>query len=106
MDTKQQHDLQKQIITYFESHDDATLVAFIELFVYHKGTKNTEISKLVEKFLVDNGLNDAYMNYIMDSREGDDKPLFKRSSFSQRIMIDAVSSALMNAAFNRLRRLV
>lgn len=101
MDDKQMLTLQKSILNYFENTSDDDFVAFIESFVYNKGTKKSSVSKMISKFLEDNGLTKAFMNYVSDQRNPDQ--YFKRASGSDITMIESIKWALLNVAFNRYR---
>ncbi len=102
----QQKMLQDLIIEYFKDTDNKTLVAFIESFVYHQPItdRNSNTSKLIEKFLKDNELELAYCNYMIDYVRGADA-MWLKSSGSQREMIDGIKQALLNLAFNRFRNI-
>lgn len=92
--------LQEQIMEYFKDTDDKTFIAPVG--------NNTKVSTLIETFLKDNGLSDAYVNYLLDLKDEDikehQKRFFNRSSLSQRDMIEKVKSAMLNASFNRFRK--
>lgn len=101
--------LQENIIEYFKDIDDKTFIALIDTFVYHSPIgDNKKISTLIDKFLKDNELGEAYLNYLCDLKDESTKDLhkhfFNRSSMSQRNMIENIKSALLNAAYNRFRK--
>lgn len=102
MTTEQQKQIQQHIIDYFKEYDNDVFVAIIDSFVYQeRATKN--VSEIIEKFLTDNQLTDAYVNYISDQK---DQKFFNRTSMSQGAMIDTIKTALLNASFNRLRKTI
>ena len=102
----QQHMLQELMFEYFKDTDNKTLVAFIDSFVYHQPItdRKSNISKLIEKFLKDNGLEIAYTNYLIDYVRKEEA-IWLKSSGSQREMIDGLKQALLNLAFNRFRNI-
>lgn len=94
---------------YFKDTDDKTFIALVETFVYQSPVgSNTKVSKLIEKFLQDNGLSEAYVNYLMDLKDENSKEyqkrFFNRSSMSQRDMIEKIQTSMLNACFNRFRK--
>src|SRR5258708_31175780 len=96
--------LQEQVMEYFKNTDDKTFIALIETFVYQSPVEdNTKVSELIEKFLKDNDLTEAYVNYLMDLKNVD-SGFFKHSSLSQRDMIEKIQFAMLNASFNRFRK--
>lgn len=101
-----QEQVQKIILNYFKDTDDKTLVAIIDSFVYNEPitdrTSNT--SKLIEKFIDDNGLTTAYVNYLSDLRNPT-KSFFSCSG-SERQMIQMVIEAMLSLSYNRFRRSV
>lgn len=101
MSKNQTLSIQEQILDYFKEYDDQTISHFIDSFVYYKPAYNDQISKLVEKFLEDNGITEAYLNYVSDARGDND--FFKRASGSQVDTINIVNQALLNLVYNRFR---
>ncbi len=93
--------VQSLIIEYFKDTDDKTLVTFIESFVYHLPASNENLSKMIDKFLEDNGLKIAYCNYITDLKNPD--RYLNLSSRSETNMIEDIKFAMLNLSFNRLR---
>lgn len=96
--------MQEIIIDYFEDIDDTTIALFIMGFLYHKPVSNTVVSKLIEKFLDDQGLTEVYLSYYVDLNNPN--RLFNRCSLSEYAIIQNISSALLNLSFNRFRDLV
>jgi len=92
--------LQKIIFDYFKDIDDATIVEIVNAFVYDVPNPKLGAGKLIEKFLEDNGLVDAHINYLYDKTDG--ASLFRRSSLSQSSMIENVKMSLLGLSFNRL----
>lgn len=92
-------EIQENLFEWFRDVDDRTLADFILVFVYDNSINNVKISKLVEKFLDENGLAMAYINYQHDMRKKESAWL--RSSYSERNMIEMVRSGLLSVSFNR-----
>lgn len=103
MDDKQLLTLQKLVIEYFKETSNETFVNIVDSLVYNQPNNNQKASKLIEKFLKDNGLEVAFINYMSDFRDQDNK-IFRRSSPSQITIIEGIKMALLNASFNRLRQ--
>lgn len=99
------HQLQQQVFDYFADEDDKTVVAFIESFSYHRPAQKAGVGKMIEKFLKDNDLEMAYLNYVSDFVDKK-STILMRSAPSQRSMIEDIKRALFNLAFNRLRNRV
>ncbi len=97
-------DIQEAIFDYFEDTDNKTLAALIDVFVFKKGTQDTNISKLCEKFMKDNDLIKATMNVHWDDTHPDQP--FLRSSLTERSILQQVNVALLTLAYNRFRRIV
>lgn len=108
MKSEQQVELQKQIIEYFKDVDDKTIRDVIESFVYFKGSNNNAVGELIQKFLKDNGLTMAFVNYCMDMKrvQNAEQIMFYRSSGSERDMIENIKVSLLNLAYNRFSALV
>lgn len=98
---KQGTRIQEIVTDYFENTDDETLVSIIESFVYHLPSEKEGISKIIEKFIEDNGLTEAYLHYLSDLRNP--KKSFFRSAESDLYMIQDIHHAFLNLSFNRLR---
>lgn len=98
--------VQELVLDYFKDMDDKIIVGVVESFVY--GTpisdKKTKTSAVLEKFLKDNGLEVAFINYMIDYR-GESK-YFHRASMSEIDMIEKVRNAMLNLSYNRFRALV
>ena len=92
-------EIQENLFEYFNDTDDNTLIKFIDSFVYHVGTSDIRISQLVEKFLDDNGLKQAHLNYVYDLRHP--KRYFNKSDLSQTEMLNQIRTGLLSLAFNR-----
>ena len=104
---KQLLDMQKIIIDYFEDTDDKTMISIIDSFVYGKSTKNNEASKLIESFIKDNGIETAFVNYMIDIKaKAEGNPMWLRSSYSERSIIEDIKLSLLNLSYNRFRNLV
>lgn len=101
----QAEEIQEIVIDYFKNVDDETMVHVINAFVYNKPTSQEHgVSELVEKFINDNGLKQAYVNYLIDIRRGA-TAYFLKSSGSELEIIEQVKIGLLNLAFNRFRKI-
>ena len=99
---KQLLELQRIVIDYFKDVDDKTIGCIIESFVYGKSTKNDKASKLIESFIKDNGIETAFINYMIDVKaKAEGKSLWLRSSYSERSIIEDIKISFLNLAFNR-----
>lgn len=94
-------ELQEDLLEYFKDMDNNTFAKVVTKLVYHQGDEDTRTSELVLKFLQDNGLEKAYMNYIYNMKQR-----YMIRDLSDVQMIENVKSALLSLAFNRFRRLV
>lgn len=97
--------IQKIILNYFRDIDNATLVSFIESFVYFQTNPPKHVGALLEKFLEDQDLTKAYPNYVLDIKAGKSQ-IILRSNGSDVDTINKISHALLNVCFNRLRDIV
>lgn len=98
--------IQELVIDYFKDMDDATVSAVVDSIVYITPItdRKSKISGIIEKFLEDNGLTKAYLNYVYDYRN--DSNFFNRASLSEVDMIENVKKAFLNLSYNRYRALV
>ncbi len=94
-------EIQENIFDYFKDTEDSVLIKFINCFVYNNSTTETEISKMIEKFLEDNGLVAVFCNYQLDLTEP--QSFFRRTTMSQAGMIDQIKQSLLSIAFNRFK---
>lgn len=94
-------EIQETLFDYFDKISDRVLVEFIDSFVYDRVNPSEETSKLIEKFLKDNGLEQAFINYQHDLNNPE--AFFRRSSWSQIDMMNNVRNGLLSLAFNRFR---
>lgn len=92
--------IQEIVADYFENTDNETLVSIIESFVYNLPAEKEGISKIIEKFIEDNELTTAYVNYLSDIKK---QKFFLSSAPSERYMIQDIKHAMLNLSFNRLR---
>lgn len=100
MTFEQQKAIQKQVTAYFKDVDDKTFIAIVDAFVYHEPpSASSKVGKIIDKFLIDNGIQNAYVNYVSDVR--DEKKMFYRSSMSDRVMIENINMAMLNESFHR-----
>jgi len=99
MKAEQQLQIQQQVLDYFIDTDDKTMSSIIKCFVYSESTEDDKISKLIDKFIKDNGLTQAFINHHIDLKNPDS--MWLRSSLSERDMIDQIHRAFLNLAFNR-----
>lgn len=98
--------IQEIVLNYFKDIDDATVSAVIDAIVYITPITNrkSKASEVIEKFLKDNGLEKAFLNYIHDYRS--ESKYFNRASLSEIEMIENVKKAFLNLSYNRFRVLV
>lgn len=94
--------IQKVVLEYFKEYDDDTFIQIVDAFVYSCPPKaKSKVGEIITKFIQDNGVEYAYINYVSDER--DQSKFFKRTSMSQAGMIQDLKTAFLNAAFNRFR---
>jgi hypothetical protein len=104
IEDKQFKSLQQQVLDFFKDENDDTFIQVVDSFCYGETTKNSKIGALISKFLKENDLEIAFVNYVSDYRSKDGgQRIFRRSSGSDITMIESVKLALMNVAFNRFR---
>jgi hypothetical protein len=98
--------VQELVLDYFKDMDDKIVVDVVDSFVYGSPITDTKskTSAVIEKFLKDNGLEKAYMNYMIDAR-GETK-FFLRATMSEVDMIEKVRNAMLNLSYNRFRAVV
>lgn len=106
MKREQEIQLQQIVLDYFIDVDDKTMSSIIKSFVYNEGTTDNKISLLINKFIDDNGLKTAFINYHIDLNKDPNKFHFYRSSGSELEMINTIKSAFLNLAFNRFAYLM
>jgi len=94
-------ELQEDLMEYFKDMDDKTFVEVVNIIVYQLGTSDSNMSKLAEKFLEDNGLGEAYLNYILEMKRP--SQFFSRHP-SDIKMIEDVNVSLLSLSFIRLKR--
>lgn len=99
--------VQEIVLDYFKNMDDKTVSDVVDSFVYHTPItdRKSKTSKIIEKFLKDNGLTKAYANYLSDYVDKESRYLM-RSSLSDVDMIEKVRNGMLNLVFNRFRSLV
>lgn len=98
-------EIQENLFEYFDNVEDKQFVDFVDAFVYDIPVKLEGSSKLIEKFLEDNDIQKAFLNYQLDLRNKE-KIIFFRSTMSQRTIIEQIKQALLSLAYNRFRNLV
>lgn len=96
-------EIQENLFEYFEDMDDKTFVAVVDKIVYHQGDEDIRTSKLAEKFLIDNGLKDAYLDYLIELKTPNS--YFRRNP-SGVDMIEKVKNSLLSVSQNRFRRVL
>lgn len=96
-------EIQEDLQEYFKDTDDKTFIAVCDVLVFHMSTNDSNISSLATKFLEDNGLNEAYVNYIVEM----DKPssLWLRH-VTDIEMIENIKRALLGLSYMRMRKYV
>jgi uncharacterized membrane-anchored protein YjiN (DUF445 family) len=98
--------VQELVLDYFKDMDDKTISEVVDSFVYATPItdRKSKTSKVLEKFLTDNGLVQAFTNYMIDYKNP--SRYFSRASMSEVDMIEKVRNAMLNLSFNRYRALV
>lgn len=98
--------IQEIVLNYFKDMDDKTVSAVIDAIVYLNPItdRKSKVSEVIEKFLKDNGLEMAFLNYMHDYR-GESK-YFYRASLSEVDMIEKIKKALLNLSYHRYRALI
>lgn len=96
--------LQEIVFDWFKDYDDKTVSEFIRSFIYNQPVRVDGISELIDKFLVDNGIKDIYVNHLSDIRNPD--KIFTSCSSSDRGMLNDIHMSLLSLSWNRLNQLV
>jgi hypothetical protein len=96
-------ELQEDLFEYFKDVDDKTLVDFCDVFIFELGTEDSKISAFSEKFLLENGLVEAYLNYMREKQKA--HKLFIGVT-SDMAMIEDIKRALLVLSYNRLQRII
>lgn len=99
----QLQEIQEDLMEYFKDIDDKTFIAIVDVIVYQLGTTDSNISKLSEKFLTDNGLSEAYLNYILELKNP--SKFFQANPTDVR-MIEDVNVSLISIGFIRFKRML
>lgn len=103
MDSRQQQAIQEQVRNYFKETDNITFSKVVDAFVFlnsHPG-----IGKIVDKFLRDVGIQEAYVNYISDIKRAENKDFyFKRGSASQTDLIEQIKNGFLVESFHRFHK--
>lgn len=94
-------EIEENLLDYFKGVDNNMLSSFIDVFIYHKPTKDEKVNKFIGKFLEDNGLVKSYCNYMYDLEHP--KQYFTRSNMSDRSMIDSIKTAMLSIAYCQFR---
>lgn len=97
----QLQEIQEDLMEYFKDIDDKTFIGIVDVIVYQLGTTDSNISKLSEKFLTDNGLSEAYLNYILEMKHP--SKFFQPNPTDVR-MIEDVNVSLISIGFIRFKR--
>lgn len=97
----QLQEIQEDLMEYFKDIDDKTFIGIVDVIVYQLGTTDSNISKLSEKFLNDNGLSEAYLNYILELKNP--SKFFQANPTDVR-MIEDVNVSLISIGFIRFKR--
>jgi hypothetical protein len=93
-------EIQEDLIDYFKDLDDTTFIDVIDILVYHKGTSDVNISTIAHKFLEDNGLHEAYINYLGELKKTD---IMFVSHPTDIRMIEQIKQSLLSISHNRFR---
>lgn len=98
--------VQELVLDYFKDIDDTTVSAVVDAMVYFNPItdRKSKASEVIEKFLKDNGLEQAFLNYTHDYRS--ESKYFNRASLSEIDMVEKVKNAFLNLSYNRYRVLV
>ncbi len=96
---KKPEQLQQIVFDYFKDIDDDTILSITHSFTFIKPADNNKVSELITKFLKDNGLERAYVNYLSDFNDPD--KLFFRSSMAEADIIREIKIAFLVLSFNR-----
>lgn len=96
---KKSEQLQQIVFDYFKDVDDDTILSITHSFTFIKPADNNKVSELITKFLKDNGLERAYVNYLSDFNDPD--KLFFRSSMAEADIIQKIKIAFLVMSFNR-----
>ncbi len=94
-------DIQESLLSYFHNMENETFVSVVDCFVYGSPAEETYISKEVEKFIKELGIEEVYPKYMMDLK---DKAMFYRTSMSERSTIEDIKQCLLSLSHNRFRR--
>ena len=100
--------IQKIVLEYFKDVDDKMMVLFIESFVYYQPNPIKPVADLLKKFMVDQDIETIYLNYYQDVRDinAGRQFSFRRCGFSDSAILQQIMTALLNLAYNRLKRIV
>jgi hypothetical protein len=98
--------IQEIVLNYFKNMDDKTVSTVVDAIVYVNPItdRKSKASEVIEKFLKDNGLEKAFLNYMHDYRN--ESKYFQRASISEIDMIENIKRALLNLSYNRYRALI
>ncbi len=97
--------IQEIVFDYFKDVDNKTLTRIVDAFVFHQAIKpDTDAGKLVEKFLADNELEMAYIDYVYDYVDKK-STVFSRSNSSQTQIIEYIKTAFLTLSYNRFRQI-
>lgn len=101
--TSQLIQIQEIVFEYFKDTDTATVISLTNAFAFNNVQSNdNETGKIIQKFLIDNGLETAYVNYVSDVIRNEQK-FFIKSESSEMQTIEQVKLAFLVLSFNRLR---
>lgn len=95
-------EIQEILFSFFEDISDSQLVGFIDSFIYQLPADNSNTSKLIERFIEENGLEDAFFYYISQLKN----PSLFITSPSKIEIMNIIRASLLSIAFNRLRKIV
>lgn len=96
--------IQEIIFEYFEGYDDKEVVNMTEAFVYHGVPEDSKTAEMLQTFLDENGLAQAWLSYLHDLKPENKHQSFTRSSRTEVEMINLVSFALLSLVYNRYRQ--
>lgn len=102
----QLQDIQENLFDFFQGVDNKLFVGFVDSFVYFQPAANDKVSKLIEKFLKENKIEDAYLKVAQDEKRaqaGEEIYLWRASSAERRFIEDVMKS-LLSVSHNKFRR--
>jgi len=94
-------EIQIELSEYFKDTNDKVFSNVIDMVVYHNGTDDVKMSKIVETFLDEMGIKEAYMNYVMEMNKP--SQFFVQNPTDIQMIVD-IKQCLLSIAFNRFSK--